>query len=293
MSTKIHIVMAADAGYQKGLEVAKASMIASCSEPERLEFHLYEEDPVLSKRILREFGTYKGSPMTFLRLYLGELLPDVDWVIWSNVDTLWYRDVIELASLFDESKTIQWVKDADWAADELAEWCKANSVPMGSFDVARYACAGVCILNLRRWRESYVLERCAEFAAKYGCPRFMEQDMLNILLASESGMLPSCWDVLIPKPEDSFNCVLHIIDVGRCFKRPYHGKVVEYLWWEHEARMTEFRKPWSLPFFVRRWMVRLILPFADKYFCDRIYRRFAWRWFLRRFCVRRGMCCFR
>ena len=44
MSDKIHVVMAADGAYRKGLEVAKASMIASCSDPSRLEFHLFGDD---------------------------------------------------------------------------------------------------------------------------------------------------------------------------------------------------------------------------------------------------------
>lgn len=48
---KVHVVMAADAGYRKGLDVAKASMVASCSDPERLAFHLFGDDPGLSARI--------------------------------------------------------------------------------------------------------------------------------------------------------------------------------------------------------------------------------------------------
>lgn len=49
--------------------------------------------------------------MAFLRLYLGVLLPDVDWVVYSDVDTLCRKDVLELTSLFDDTKTIQWVRD--------------------------------------------------------------------------------------------------------------------------------------------------------------------------------------
>ena len=99
MDGRIHIVMAADGAYLKGLEVAKATMIASCSDPSRLVFHLFGENEEMGRRIRSEFGMYKGSPMTFLRLYLAELLPDVDWVVYSDVDTLWRRDVLELAAL--------------------------------------------------------------------------------------------------------------------------------------------------------------------------------------------------
>ena len=91
MNDKVHVVMVADNAYEKVLEVAKASMIESCSAPDRIEFHIFREEPELSERMRREFGTYRGSPMTFVRLYLGELLPDVDWVVYSDVDTVWRR----------------------------------------------------------------------------------------------------------------------------------------------------------------------------------------------------------
>ena len=60
MSDKIHVVMAADGAYRKGLEVAKSSMIASCSDPSRLEFHLFGENRELEPRMRGDFGTYRG-----------------------------------------------------------------------------------------------------------------------------------------------------------------------------------------------------------------------------------------
>ena len=206
MKDKVHVVMVADKAYEKGLEVAKASMIGSCSDPDRIEFHIFREEPELSERMRREFGTCRGSPMTFVRLYLGELLPDVDWLVYSL--------------------------------------------------------------------------RCQRFAQEYGCPKYPDQDIQNIVLASEAGLLPSWWDVLIPTPEDTKNCVLHLISVGQCFQRPYNGRVPEYLYWEHLARGRPFKRPLALPFYVRRWFVRLCFPFLGKYSCERIRRRLAWRWFL-------------
>lgn len=130
MAGKIHVVMAADGPYLKELEVAKASMVESCSDPERIEFHLFREDAVSPERMRREFGTYKGSPMAFLRLYLGELLLDVEWVVYSDVDTLWHRDVCELWELRDETKTIQWVRST---AFEFVDWCHERDVPLDHF----------------------------------------------------------------------------------------------------------------------------------------------------------------
>jgi lipopolysaccharide biosynthesis glycosyltransferase len=282
MNDKVHVVMAADKAYEKGLEVAKKSMIDSCSDPERLVFHLFGDDPSLSARIRSEFGTYKGSPMAFLRLYLGELLPDVDWVVYSDVDTLWYRDVIELWSLRDDSKTIQWVKDLDGTIAEFTAWCRSKNVPMTNFDPSCYACSGICLVNLSRWREQNVLSKCIEFVNTYGFPKYADQDILNAIIGEEASLLPGWWDVLIPSPENTPRCVLHLTGVGRCFNISYQGRVVQYRYWEHVAKGVSFSRPWALPFYVRDWMIRLCLPFSNVFLRDRICRNLAWRWFLKK-----------
>ena len=279
---KVHVVMAADGAYRKGLEVAKASMEESCSDTSRLVFHLFGEDAKLENRIRQEFGLYKSSPMAFLRLYLGELLPDVEWVVYSDVDTLWQRDVLELADLRDETKTIQWVRDLPSTVEEFTVWCRDKKVPLAGFSPERYSCSGICIINLKRWRETDVLGRCMAFVRRYGCPKYADQDILNAVLAEEAGLLPGCWDVLIPSPENTPKGVLHLTGVGRCFSKPYRGKIVQYRYWEFVARGTEFARPVSLPFYLRDWMIRLCLPFSGVILRDRIRRHFAWRYYLRR-----------
>ena len=283
MDDKVHIVMAADGAYMKGLEVAKASMVASCSDPSRLTFHLFGENEDMERRIRSEFGTYKGSPMAFLRLYLAELLPDVEWVVYSDVDTLWRRDVLELAELFDETKSIQWVKDIPRAFAEFRNWSRRHGVPPRYHATGAYACSGICIINLKRWREQDVLGRCRAFTQKYGVPTYADQDILNAVLADEAGLLPEWWDVLIPSPENTPRCVLHLTGAGRCFARPYTGKIAQYRYWEHVARGMPFRRPLAFPFYLRDWMIRLFLPFADVILRDRIRRHFAWRWFFRKY----------
>lgn len=289
MKDKVHIVMAADQAYWKGLEVAKASMIASCSVPERLAFHLFGEDENFASRIWADFGTYKGSPMAFLRLYLGELLPDVDWVVYSDVDTLWYRDVAELWALRDESKMIQCVTDLPSTVWVFKKWCEMNGVVLPQHAYSHYMCSGVCIINLKRWRESGLLAKCKAFVARCGCPPYADQDILNALCYDDCGLLPPWWNVLIPAPINtqvtvagkgrvSIACVLHLNGVGRCFNVPYTGHVLQYHFWEHVAKGKPFRRPWSLPFYLPDWSIRLLFPFAAVFFRDRVRRYLAYRW---------------
>lgn len=280
MKDKIHIVMAADANYRRGLEVAKASMVASCSDPERLEFHLFGEDKNLEDRIRNDFGTYKGSPMAFLRLYLGELLPDVDWVVYSDVDTLWYRDVAELWNLRDESKLIQWVQDIPSTRIEASVWHKRINP---DFNPRNYGCSGVMLMNLKRMRSSGLLDRAVAFTKEHGLFKYVDQDILNTLCQKDSCFIPGCWNVLIPTPQNlRGGCVLHLVGVGRCFNVPYDGSVLQYHYWEHVAKGKPFRRPWSLPFYLHGWMIRLLLPFASAFFRDRVHRYFAYRWLLGR-----------
>ena len=88
--------------------------------------------------------------------------------------------------------------------------------------------------------------------------------------------------MLIPSPENTPKGVLHLTGVGRCFSKPYRGKIVQYRYWEFVARGTEFARPVSLPFYLRDWMIRLCLPFSGVILRDRIRRHFAWRYYLRR-----------
>lgn len=283
MNDKIHIGMVADGPYMKGLEVAKASMIASCSEPSRLVFHTFGEDVALSERIRREFGTYKGSPMAFVRLYLGELLNDVDWVVYSDVDTIWQRDVVEMWNARDETKMIQWVQDIPSTRAEASVW--QRSINPG-FDESRYGCSGVMLMNLRKMRAEGFLEKAVAFTKKHGLLKYVDQDVLNALCNKTCGMLPRCWDVMIPEADTPHQCVMHLVGVGRCFNNSYSGKIVEYRYWEHVAKGFQFRCPSPLPFYLRDWMIRLFLPFSGIELRDRIRRRLGWRLFLAKIVAR-------
>ena len=286
MNGKIHVAMVADQGYWRGLEVAKASMVASCSAPERLEFHLFDENDDVVQRVRTDFGISTGATMALVRLYLGELLVDVDWVVYSDVDTLWYRDVVELWDARDETKTVQWVRDITSTQDEVSTWQKNIT---SNFNPQNYGCSGVMLLNLKRMRSNGLLDRAIEFKRRHGLHNYVDQYILNALCHADCAFLPPWWNVLIPDPvntqvartpagDATINCVLHLTGAGRCFSRPYDGHVLQYQFWEHVARGTPFRRPRSLPFCLGERMVRCLFPFATSFFRDRVRRFFAYRW---------------
>ena len=234
MTDKIHIALAADENYLPGLEVTQRSMMRSCAHPERLAFHVFRETPELAERIRREFGEYKGSVMAFVRLYLPELLPDADWVIYSDVDTIWNRDVCELWDLATASPApmLYWVRDMWSSRRETAVW-QTRINP--EFDTDRYCCSGVAVLNLKKMRETDFLQRAIDFTRRHGLFRYVDQDILNALCNRDCGLLPVCWDVLgcwEALPDDS-RCVYHVTGIGHHFhatSAPVYPPQYQ-LWW--------------------------------------------------------------
>jgi len=220
----IHIVLASDENYRPGLEVTKATMLAACSESARLEFHIFDEASLAACDV-GKMPKWNTSHMPYLRLWLPQLLPNVDWVVYSDVDTIWRRDVCELWDWVvgdgrsgKEAKGIYWVRDFRSMREESHEWIEKAAG--GAFDWTRYACSGVCVMNLRKMRETNFTQRVLELFSKHGVPKFPDQDVLNALFNSDSELLPSVWNAmgdpnnLPPKGE---KCVYHLTGVGRHF----------------------------------------------------------------------------
>ena len=216
----VHVVFAADEKYRPALEVAKSTMLASCSDPSRLVIHEFDA------RALDNIDTsglrpWNGSFMTYLRLFLPELLPDVDTVVYSDVDTIWNRDVLELGALADPSVSAQWVHDFESVARSPG-----------------YGCAGVCILNLRKLRERGFVGEVRRYFAQNPNPRFPDQDALNDILKDDFLLLSPVWNDmgnimnLPPRGEKS---VWHITGIGRCLDKPDIAWPPQYALW-HKVR---------------------------------------------------------
>ena len=227
---KVHIALVANDRYRPGLECTKASMLRACATPERLVFHEYGDkdmEPFLGRVPMED---YNGSKLTYLRLFLPELLPECDWVIYSDVDTLWFRDPCEMWAERDDSVSVCWAKDFPTGAMDFERW--AAGLGLNVKVAGTCACAGVMLINLRKWRMNDFTGQAIEFLRKYGCPPYPDQCVMNVLFANDAKMLRSEWDVLIP-PCIWRPCVLHIAGMGvRLFGADvYEGKLAQYVFW--------------------------------------------------------------
>ena len=246
MVEKVHIALVANERYRPGLECTKASMIRACATPDRLVFHEYGDVDMarfLNRVELRDFN---GSKLPYLRLFLPELLPECDWVIYSDVDTLWFKDPCELWNERDDSVSICWVKDLDVCSMDFNRWIKSLQPPVTNHQspISNYACSGIALINLKKWRETNFTDRAVQFLKTYGCPPYADQDVMNGLLSDGSKLVSADWDTMIP-PYFRRPCVYHITGIGRCFLGTdhYDGSVPQYIFWFNYWRQTVLGLP--------------------------------------------------
>ena len=290
---KVHVVLVADGKYRMGLEATKASIVASAKHPGRLVVHELDETS-LPPGALDAFGEYYGSKMPMVRMLLGEILPDEDWVVYADVDTLWFRDVEELWSECEDGFTFAWCRDIPSSQRDGSRFLKRIDP---AYDDSDYCCSGVMLMNLKRMRESGVAGKAAAFVKAHGTPPYADQDVLNFIVPpSEYKFLDARWNVIrgVAGAYEK-GAVYHLCGIGRQFGGEPRGRLPQFeMWWRFLAKIrgdralaekTRRAYPWHLR---ATWLLmgvlplwRLPLPGAS--FFDRLRRAlfFAWlrmRW---------------
>jgi len=286
----VHVALAANHRYARGLFATFASMVDAASEKRRLRFHVFDiglapEDrdalAALGRRLgyggtidfrvpdmeplERDFDSFHGSHIPVLRLFFPELLPELDWVLWSDVDVLWFRDPAKLWAERDGEVSLLWSRDIP----STRKWAKKTARWRPDMDESRYACSGVVLMNLERMRRLGFVEKCIGFVRKWGTPMFADQGVLNEICYDDSRFVDDAWDCLYPVDDVKsglvvhFNCIGYLFDGGRfrgifplfeIWFRYYEdvvegkgGSVVAAWWkrclWNLAALLYPFRKP--------------------------------------------------
>ena len=215
---RIDIALASDQNYFVGLIVTACSIARYASRGRCLVFHILDGGIDAASFQLLETSirqahpnsevdriyvndsrwddllSWHGSRMTYARLLLPNYLPDVDHIIYADVDTLWLVDIAELWDLRNVKKPIQGCREYyNWPGlldDEMAfyrahnlEFCLENNIN-----------AGVLIMNLRLMREENFVEQVFSFLEMK--PPLNDQTAFNALLSKRIGLLPVKWNVL-------------------------------------------------------------------------------------------------
>lgn len=135
--------------------------------------------------------TFKGVKIKDALLSLDRILPDIEWILYTDVDVLFCKDVTELIDCRDENLFLQGVRDGFPATERIeAEWFRHNGF---EFDPLKYICFGVVIIELEAMRRARVNERLLKCVKNCTPPTFMTQTIMNAVAYGNIGVLDNVW----------------------------------------------------------------------------------------------------
>lgn len=134
---------------------------------------------------------WKGNKLTYARFLIGRLRPELEHVIYCDVDFLWLADIADLWRMRRADVSILAPRDPEIGRTEEYRVFERYGV---RFDESRYFCAGLLLMNLRRMREKDVVRRCMDVLRQdHSCP-CRDQTALNLVVADDDKViLPERW----------------------------------------------------------------------------------------------------
>jgi lipopolysaccharide biosynthesis glycosyltransferase len=135
------------------------------------------------------------SAATYLRLLVAEVVPDqYERVLYLDSDLVITRDVSELWNIELGGKALWAVPSSD--VDRHYAYFRDTFTFLDLPEDPFYFNAGVLLINMPRFREQKVAQRCLEFLAAHSerCPE-KDQDGLNAVVIGDWGALPDHWNM--------------------------------------------------------------------------------------------------
>lgn len=218
---EIHLVYGTDDNYILPTMISAASA-ARCFVPRgrKLIIHLFDagvtdvhyehfvktvcrENPVvdvcrhnLNAELFDGMAAWRGSYVTYSRMFMADILKEVEWAIYCDGDTLWTGDVGALWNLRDKRYVIQAsvepIKTSDVVGKEVL-WYASHKL---AFDRKNYCCMGLMLMNLELARREQVARKCRGFIRRFPAHRTADQTVLNYVCLGRINPLPLQWGVL-------------------------------------------------------------------------------------------------
>ena len=293
----IHIALASDNNYFENILTTIWSIARNCSRPSDLVFHVLdggisdESFEFLRERVSRfgstvdriaidqqsnfgSFRSYHGTGrMTYARLLLPDLLPNVDKIVYSDVDVVWVADIAELWDSLDPNAIVHCTPSKN-APPAEAEWCARYGYTV---EPGFRFCAGMVVLNLDKFRAAglhrKMLDALEACGGKAPCN---DETVLNALLfgRKDRRFLPGRWQHMSAgqtKPLESNGCVIHyLVDTPWLSIHKYHHLLTDaHILWHRfhaEARQISVWQSMRMPNGVIDIILCRMLYLAAKHF---------------------------
>jgi lipopolysaccharide biosynthesis glycosyltransferase len=222
MSDVISISCASDEVYYCGLLVTLHSLCTSAAEGASLKIHVLDAGlsqksrddlvmrlksiparqvevkfHVVDTRCFSKFPKWRGSYAAYARLALQDILVDEDWTVYTDVDTLWLRDVSELWSIRSSAPVLAAVPDGSGLMDLSSgvRTARLFAERGRKIEPEKYFCSGLILMNLKELRERNFFTECEKFLNENpALLDFPDQNLYNwIYPAPETLMLDWRW----------------------------------------------------------------------------------------------------
>lgn len=196
----IHLVYATDNGYLIPTLVSALSAVHHCSDRAQLTVHLLDcgiepakwakwKDDFLSHaqgfaNLVRheiDMGDFdglrlwRGGKGAYGRLKIPKMLPDADWCLYCDGDTLFTDDPLKIVEWFDPNYAIVGNVDGTWYQQG---WYDRNGLELKRWE---YVCSGVLAMNLKMFREHDYGEKSLDFLRQHPDAPYVDQDALNVI----------------------------------------------------------------------------------------------------------------
>ena len=200
---------------------------------------------VVDKDIIKSFPLPKGeglshiSVATYFRLFSTELLPELDKAIYLDCDILVRGSLEDLWNI-------------DMGDNYLAAVYHPNSLSInnGAFNrlgipVSQgYFNAGVLLMNLKKWKEDGIYQKCLDFIRdNYACIRNHDQDVLNAVCGKRTLILPCKWNM-----QNNFYKVRFWYETTDPYNKRYQSELCDATNVINESAIVHFAarpKPWE------------------------------------------------
>lgn len=212
---QIEIGLAADQGYFCGLLATAGSIAISAREAVELRYNIldggiceadwaYFQERIchfhpkssfnripVDENLFKDYPAWHGNKMAYARLMLPTALPQVDWIVYCDVDFTWLRDIAELWEERDDSVAFIGVQDLHLPT-RLSEkkWFEERGYP---FDLDNYFCSGLCFMNLKAFRAEGLVEKIWKILNKHKDIQFPDQAALNIVTWGRRKLTDGRW----------------------------------------------------------------------------------------------------
>ena len=153
------------------------------------DLHIIDCNPVI-KEILEGGGKLNFNPSSFLRIFIPQILPQVDKALFIDSDTYICSGIKELY----ETDITNYYCAMSYNMPIYKEMLQEAQMK----STAGYFNAGVILLNLKLWREKEIHKRILQFYHNHG-GNFPtdDQSVINAIVAEETLVLPYKYNAMI------------------------------------------------------------------------------------------------